>query len=83
MADHAKMVAILQRTANALADDSIDFRGVLYGGFILTADGPKVLEYNTRFGDPETQVLASAPRDRSRRGSARDREGRTRLRSAT
>jgi len=54
---HAKMVAILQRTANALADDKIDFRGVLYGGFILTADGPKVLEYNTRFGDPETQVL--------------------------
>ena len=54
---HATMVAILQRTANALADDGIDFRGVLYGGFILTSDGPKVLEYNTRFGDPETQVL--------------------------
>jgi phosphoribosylamine---glycine ligase len=57
LGDHAKMVAILQRTANALADDGIDFRGVLYGGFILTEDGPKVLEYNTRFGDPETQVL--------------------------
>ena len=57
MADHAKMVAILQRTANSLADDGIEFRGVLYGGFILTDDGPKVLEYNTRFGDPETQVL--------------------------
>ena len=56
-AAHATMVAILQRTANALADDGIDFRGVLYGGFILTDDGPKVLEYNTRFGDPETQVL--------------------------
>lgn len=55
--DYARMVAILQRTANALADADIDFRGVLYGGFILTADGPKVLEYNTRFGDPETQVL--------------------------
>jgi len=54
---HATMVAILQRTANALADDGIEFRGVLYGGFILTDDGPKVLEYNTRFGDPETQVL--------------------------
>ena len=57
LSDHAKMVAILQRTANTLADEKIDFRGVLYGGFILTADGPKVLEYNTRFGDPETQVL--------------------------
>lgn len=54
---HATMVAILQRTANSLADEGIDFRGVLYGGFILTDDGPKVLEYNTRFGDPETQVL--------------------------
>ena len=57
MSDYSKMVAILQRTANALADEGIDFRGVLYGGFILTEDGPKVLEYNTRFGDPETQVL--------------------------
>ena len=56
-ADYAKMVAILDRTARALAEEHIDFRGVLYGGFILTADGPKVLEYNTRFGDPETQVL--------------------------
>jgi phosphoribosylamine--glycine ligase len=37
--------------------DGIRFRGVLYGGFILTKDGPKVLEYNVRFGDPETQVL--------------------------
>ncbi|NTU71224.1 MAG: phosphoribosylamine--glycine ligase [Coriobacteriia bacterium] len=55
--DLAMMTAIMQRTANALADANIDFRGVLYGGFILTADGPKVLEYNTRFGDPETQVL--------------------------
>jgi phosphoribosylamine--glycine ligase len=55
--EHAKMTEILRRTANALAEEHIDFRGVLYGGFILTADGPKVLEYNTRFGDPETQVL--------------------------
>ncbi len=55
--DHAKMAEIMRRTANALADEHIDFRGVLYGGFILTPEGPKVLEYNTRFGDPETQVL--------------------------
>lgn len=34
-----------------------DYRGVLYGGFILTEEGPKVLEFNARFGDPETQVV--------------------------
>ena len=34
-----------------------DYRGVLYGGFMLTPEGPKVLEYNARFGDPETQVV--------------------------
>ncbi len=35
----------------------IDYRGVLYGGLMLTADGPKVIEYNVRFGDPEAQVV--------------------------
>ena len=34
-----------------------DYRGVLYGGFMLTPAGPKLLEYNARFGDPETQVV--------------------------
>ena len=41
----------------ALRRRGIDYRGVLYAGLILTADGPKVLEYNVRFGDPETQVV--------------------------
>jgi len=41
----------------ALRRRGIDYRGVLYAGLILTADGPRVLEYNVRFGDPETQVV--------------------------
>ncbi|MDY0340466.1 MAG: phosphoribosylamine--glycine ligase [Coriobacteriia bacterium] len=53
----AAMTGILEQTVRALKSDGIVYRGVLYGGFILTAEGPKVLEYNARFGDPETQVL--------------------------
>ena len=41
----------------ALRARGIDYRGVLYAGLMLTADGPKVLEFNVRFGDPETQVV--------------------------
>ncbi len=41
----------------ALRARGIDYRGVLYAGLMLTPDGPKVLEYNVRFGDPETQVV--------------------------
>lgn len=53
----AVMTGILKRTVAGMRAEGIDYRGVLYGGFILTADGPKVLEYNARFGDPETQVI--------------------------
>ena len=53
----ARMVAIMDRTVEALRAEGIDYRGVLYGGFILTASGPKLLEFNARFGDPETQVV--------------------------
>jgi len=54
---YARMVEILEMTARELVESDISFRGILYGGFVLTSEGPKVLEFNTRFGDPETQVL--------------------------
>merc|ERR1719188_886509 len=49
--------AILQKTVESLAAEGRKYIGVLYGGFMLTKDGPLLLEYNCRFGDPETQVL--------------------------
>lgn len=48
---------IMQPTIMAMAKEKSPYRGVLYGGLMLTAEGPKVLEFNARFGDPETQVI--------------------------
>jgi len=48
--------AILTPWLRGCAEQKIDFRGILYPGLMLTKDGPKVLEFNARFGDPETQV---------------------------
>ena len=48
---------VLHRTAEALRDEGEPFIGVLYAGLMLTADGPRVLEFNARFGDPEAEVL--------------------------
>jgi phosphoribosylamine--glycine ligase len=48
---------VLQRTVAGMASEGTPFRGVLYGGFMLTDRGPVLLEFNTRFGDPECQVL--------------------------
>lgn len=48
---------IIQRTADGMAAEGVPFKGVLYGGLILTKDGPKVIEFNARFGDPETEVV--------------------------
>ncbi len=46
-------VDIMRRTVDAMKADGVPYKGVLYGGFILTSEGPKVLEFNARFGDPE------------------------------
>ncbi len=48
---------ILLPTLAAMRDDGRPFRGLLYAGLMLTADGPRVVEFNARFGDPETQAL--------------------------
>jgi phosphoribosylamine--glycine ligase len=48
---------IVGPTFDALRSRGIEYRGLLYVGLMLTADGPRVLEYNCRFGDPETQVV--------------------------
>lgn len=48
---------IFQPTVDAMKAEGREFKGVLYFGLMLTENGPKVVEYNTRFGDPETQVV--------------------------
>lgn len=48
---------IMLPTAKAMVAEGVPFVGVLYGGLILTNEGPKVIEFNARFGDPETEVV--------------------------
>ncbi|MBC1481785.1 phosphoribosylamine--glycine ligase [Listeria seeligeri] len=48
---------ILRPAAKGMVDEGRYFRGILYAGLILTTEGPKVIEFNARFGDPETQVV--------------------------
>jgi phosphoribosylamine--glycine ligase len=56
LVDEIMAVAVSPLT-DALQRRGIDYRGVLYAGLMLGPDGPKVIEYNVRFGDPETQVV--------------------------
>lgn len=56
----AAMCEIMQKAAAATkAEFALDYRGTLYGGFMLTKQGPKIVEFNARFGDPETQCVLS------------------------
>lgn len=48
--------SILRPTLAGLRSDGVEYRGVLYAGLMLTEDGPKIIEYNVRFGDPDSQV---------------------------
>ncbi|MCA0970614.1 phosphoribosylamine--glycine ligase [Halobacillus litoralis] len=54
---HFAVESILQPTADAMVEEGRPFTGILYAGLILTKEGPKVIEFNARFGDPETQVV--------------------------
>ena len=54
------MRTIVEPTFAALARDDAPYRGVLFVGLMLTADGPKVIEYNVRFGDPECQAIMAS-----------------------
>jgi phosphoribosylamine--glycine ligase len=57
--DLAQVVAetIMRPTVKALHEEGRPYKGVLYGGLMITKNGPKALEFNARFGDPETQVI--------------------------
>ncbi|MBI3319672.1 MAG: phosphoribosylamine--glycine ligase [Candidatus Omnitrophica bacterium] len=57
------MEQIIQPTLKGLAGEGISFKGVLYAGLMLSAEGPKVLEYNARFGDPELQAILPLLKD--------------------
>lgn len=48
---------IMQKTVDAMIQENNSFTGFLYGGLMVTVDGPKVIEFNCRFGDPETEVI--------------------------
>jgi phosphoribosylamine--glycine ligase len=62
MIDRA-MREIIEPTMRGMAETGAPFAGVLYAGLMLTADGPKLIEYNVRFGDPECQVLMPRLKD--------------------
>src|SRR5690606_6875665 len=56
-AERRIMDEIIRPTVAAMAAEGRPFKGVLYAGLMMTAEGPKVIEFNARFGDPECQVL--------------------------
>lgn len=51
------LTTIMEQTVNALIEEGNPFTGFLYGGLMLTKEGPKVIEFNARFGDPEAEVI--------------------------
>ena len=52
-----RLTPIVKPVLEGMIKEGRPYTGVLYAGLILTADGPKVIEFNSRFGDPETQII--------------------------
>ena len=65
------MDEIVRPTALAMAAAGTPFSGVLYAGLMLTTDGPKLIEYNVRFGDPECEAIMPLPRTKAGRNRRR------------
>jgi phosphoribosylamine--glycine ligase len=57
--DFYEALQVMERTVGALREEGLRYKGALYGGFILTSEGPKVLEFNARWGDPEAMNVLS------------------------
>ncbi|KAI6228828.1 Trifunctional purine biosynthetic protein adenosine-3 [Aphelenchoides fujianensis] len=55
--------SLLQKTVDGMREDGHEYRGVLYAGLMITKDGPRILEFNCRFGDPETEAIFPLLRD--------------------
>ena len=55
--EYDTMLECMNKTVDTLREMGLKYSGCLYGGFMLTDEGPKILEFNARFGDPETQVI--------------------------
>lgn len=55
--DYEEAVSVLQRIVEAMKSEGRDYRGVIYGQFMLTGEGPKVIEINARWGDPEAMNI--------------------------
>src|SRR3546814_14272642 len=53
----ATMVRIVRPTVAAMKAEGMPYKGVLFAGLMITKDGPQLIEYNVRFGDPECQVI--------------------------
>ncbi|KAI6222725.1 Trifunctional purine biosynthetic protein adenosine-3 [Aphelenchoides besseyi] len=58
-----KIHELLQKAIDGMRQDGCEYKGVLYSGLMITADGPQILEFNCRFGDPETEALLPLLRD--------------------